>query len=301
MRGMHGILPAVITPLDERGQFHSPSFEQLLDRLFGAGCNGVYVCGQTGEGLLLPVEERKKAAEAAARCSPGGSQVIVHVGSHRTEEALALARHASRTGVLAVSSLPPIGPYSFAEIRAYYQALAAASDVPVLLYWFPEFCPAVSETDQILDLLAIPNVIGLKFTDFDLFRLSTLKKTGAVVFNGRDEILAAGLLMGADGGIGSFYNLVPEWFVELYLLARAGRWEEASRVQMRINSLIEVVLRFPLIPTLKRMLTWSGIECGGCVEPRLGLSESDESCLLGMLQERIEPQHLEQVLRVVPD
>lgn len=301
MTQLHGILPAVITPLNSRGEFHSPSFEKLLDRLYGAGCAGVYVCGQTGEGLLLPVEERKKAAEAAMRCAPGGSQVIVHVGSPRTEDALALARHASKIGVRAVSSLPPMGPYSFAEIRAYYQALAAASDVPVLLYWFPELCPAVSETDQILDLLAIPDVIGLKFTDFDLFRLSILKKTGAVVYNGRDEVLAAGLLMGADGGIGSFYNLVPEWFVELYGLARAGKWEEASCVQMRINSLIEVVLRFPLIPALKRMLAWSGIECGGCIEPRLGLSESEESCLLSMLQERIEPQHLEQALRAVPD
>jgi len=104
--------------------------------------------------------------------------VIVHVGSHRTADPVELARHASRIGATAVSALPPLGGYGFAEIRAYYQAIAEVSDVPVLVYFFPVLYPGVETADQALELCGVPNVAGLKYTDFDLYRLNLLKRRG---------------------------------------------------------------------------------------------------------------------------
>src|SRR5262245_16600276 len=124
---LHGILPAILTPLDSEGRFRSRSYEQLLERLYPTGIHGIYVAGQTGEGLLLPVEERKQLAEISVRNSPRDAQVIVHIGAYRTEDAVALTRHASKIGVTAVSSLPPVGSYSFAEVKEYYRTLAAAA------------------------------------------------------------------------------------------------------------------------------------------------------------------------------
>ncbi len=272
-----GIVPALVTTVDAEGRFVSRPFEQLLERVYAAGCDGVYVCGQTGEGLLLEAKQRRAAAEAAVRNSPAGKQVIVHVGAYRTAEAVELASHASQLGVAAISSLPPLGSnYSFAEIRGYYEAILAAADAPVLLYWFPELCPTITETEQILELLELPGVAGLKFTDFDLYRMALIKDSGAVVFNGRDEVLVAGLLMGADGGIGTFYNLTPELFVELYRLARSQQWAAARAVQARINELIRITLRFPALAAVKRMLEWSGIQCGPVLAPRRGLTPEEE-------------------------
>jgi dihydrodipicolinate synthase/N-acetylneuraminate lyase len=85
--------------------------------------------GQTGEGLLQPIEERKRVAEVAVKDSPAGKQVIIHTGAYRTADAVELTRPASRIGATAVSSLPPLGAYSFAEIREYYKALAAAFQI----------------------------------------------------------------------------------------------------------------------------------------------------------------------------
>jgi N-acetylneuraminate lyase len=276
---LHGILPAVVTPFDADGKFVPAVFERLLDRLYSAGVHGIYVCGQTGEGLLQPVEQRKRVAEVAVRCSPPGKQVIVHTGAFRTSDALELTKHASRLGVAAVSSLAPLGPYSFAEIRAYYQALAAISQVPLLVYFFPEVNPVISTPEQAFELCSIPNVAGLKFTDFDLFRMSGIKNSGAIVFNGRDEVLVAGLLMGADGGIGSFYNLVPELFVQVYELACANEWARARTVQERINELIRIVYHFPAFPAIKRILRWSGLDCGECIEPKRALQPTEEARL----------------------
>lgn len=281
---MEGILPALITPIAEEGGVAVKPLEKLLERLYGAGVHGVYVCGQTGEGLLQTVEMRKTAAEAAVRCAPRGASVIVHVGAYRPEDAWELARHAESTGATAISSLPPIGSYSFAEIRAYYGRLARTTGLPLLVYYFPELCPAIATRAQLDELLEIPGVVGLKYTDFNLYQLSRISLAGKLIFNGRDEVLAAGLLMGAHGGIGSFYNVVPELFLEVWNHARAGRWSEARQAQDRINELIEITLRFPMLPALKRMLEWAGIEAGPCLAPRREMTTEEESSLLYQLR-----------------
>lgn len=279
MHQLRGILPAVVTPADERGELNTSSFERLLERLYQAGCHGVYVCGQTGEGLQLSLPVRERAVEVALANTPADRIVIAHVGAAATADAVRLARHAAKAGAHAVSSLPPGSGYSFAEVRAYYQALAAASSVPVLVYYFPEFSAAIRTAEEVFELCSIPGVVGLKFTGFDLYRLSLIRRAGHVIFNGRDEVLAAGLLMGAHGGIGSFYNLVPELFSAVYEHAAAGRWAEARAVQDRINDLIRAVLAFPMLAAIKRLLTWSGIDCGHPVPPRRALTVDEEAAL----------------------
>lgn len=272
-------MPAAVTPLDDEGRLRERSYGELLERCYEAGCHGVYVCGQTGEGLQLPLRVRERAAEMAVEHTPNGLSVVVHVGASNTADAIRLARHAQNVGAHAVSSLPPGSAYSFAEVRSYYEAIAAASDLPVLVYYFPDFSAAIRTVEDVLTLCEIPNVVGLKFTDFDLYRLSLIQRAGHTILNGRDEVLAAGLLMGAHGGIGSFYNLVPELFVALYDAAREGRWAEARELQDRINDLIRAVLAFPMLAAIKRLLTWSGIECGFPVEPRRRLTAQEETAL----------------------
>ena len=285
MTSFQGILPAVSTPFDAEGRFRADSFERLLDRCYSAGVDGMYVCGQTGEGLQQSAAQRKLVAEVAVKASPKDKTVIVHIGAMNTAEAVDLAKHAARIGAHAVSALPPIGNYSFAEIKAYYAAIAAASDVPLLIYYFPAFAPSLNTLAQILELCAIPNIIGLKFTANDLFLLSEIKKSGATIFYGTDEMLVAGLIMGADGGIGSFYTVAPELFVQLSRQAQAGDWEQARQTQRPINELISIGLNFPVQPVVKSMLRRQGIECGNCLPPRRSLTVEEETRLDQMLAE----------------
>ncbi len=279
-----GILPAIITPIDNDEVFAPAAYKKLLASVYAAGVHGIYVCGQTGEGLMQSVSQRKLVAEESMKHSPAGRQVIVHVGAYNTRDAVELSRHASSIGVSAISSLPPLGPYSFPEIKAYYEAVASASEVPLLVYYFPEICPAIKTAEQILELCAIPNVTGLKFTDFDLYRMRLLKNSGAVIFNGRDEVLVAGLLMGADGGIGSFYNIIPELFVSLYDCAQKGDWMGARAKQDRINAIIQLTLNFPMMAALKQTLQWMGIDCGHCITPRQALSAGQTAELRRQLE-----------------
>ena len=284
MTNLHGILPAILTPLHEDETLHVQAFEKLIEHLYTEGVDGIYVCGNTGEGLLLPQEVREQATEIAVRSSPKGKQVIVHTGAHNAKDALRLTAHASRTGVAAVSALPPGAGYSFGEVKSYYEALAAASaNAPFLIYFFPSMAPPMS-MEQIEQLCDIPNVAGLKFTSFDFYTMRQLRLRGSVVFNGPDEMLAAGLLLGAHGGIGTTYNVMPKLFLELYQLARANRWPEAVAVQDRINRLIRILLSVPTIAACKQIMTWRGIPCGHAAGPRRHLTADEVTWLRTQLE-----------------
>lgn len=286
MQQLAGILPALVTPLDAAGNFNARACEQLLARLYAADVSGVYLCGSTGEGMLQTSAQRRAITEVAIANSPPGKGVIVHVGANTTAEAIELARHAARAGAHAVSSLPPlIGGYSFAEIKTYYEQLAAASDLPLLLYYFPEVAPALRAAEQVLELAHIPNVAGLKFTDYDLWTMSRVKGQGATIFYGRDEMLTAGLLFGADGGIGSFYNVIPQLFMNIWYEHLENHHDAALGWQQLVNEFIRITLRYPLFPALKTMLGWAGIDCGPCLAPRrAALTESEAAALRAELQ-----------------
>ena len=280
---VEGILPAVITPFTASGDVDCGALERLIGRLYDAGVDGLYVCGQTGEGLAQSVAMRKKALETALACSPKDRSVIAHIGAARMEDAIELARHASSKGVRAISSLPPAGTFSYEEIREYYRTLVDVSDVPLVLYYFPEVAPGL-RSEHVVELCSLPNMVGVKFSSFELHRIPEMNHANAFVLNGRDEVVAAGLLMGACGGIGSFYNLTPELFVHMWRTARRGAWTEARATQDRVNELIRIVLRFPMIPAIKKLLEWSGIPCGGALAPRRSLTAAEEAALRKDLQ-----------------
>ena len=279
-----GILPALVTPLLPDGGVNIAALEKLLERVYTAGVDGVYLCGSTGEGTLLEAAERRKIVETAVRNSPRGKQVIVHVGAWSLDVADCLARHAESVQASAVSSIRPAG-VNYADMLAWYRTLGSASSLPLLAYYFPDSTGERLTVDQLTEICQLPGVAGLKYTDYDLYTLSLLVRDGYPVFNGRDEVLAAGLLMGACGGIGSIYNLVPELFVEVRNLSAAGDWKAARALQDRINNLIRVLLRFPFLPSLKQVLSWEGIDCGSVVRPRAGLTPSQQSELRTSLAE----------------
>lgn len=279
MKQLQGIFPALVTPVDASGRFEAAPYQQLLERVYAAGVDGVYVCGQTGEGFQLSLGDRMAATECAVRCSPPDTSVIVHVGTPTTEDAVHLTRCAEAAGAHYVSSLPPVGNYSFAEVKEYYTAIASASRLPLLVYYFPSLSKAIQTTEQVLELCAIPNVAGLKYTDSDFYRLWAIRKSGAVAFVGSDEMLVSGLIANGSGGIGSTYNLIPGSYVELYRHVQAGRWEQARQAQDKINDFIRALLLYPIHPVIKQVLLWTGIHCGSCILPRRELTPEEQETL----------------------
>ncbi len=258
---LDGIYPAIVTPLTSDGKLATEVLARLLGRLLAAGVDGVYAAGSTGEGVRMPLPDREALVSCLMSHMPKDKKLLVHVGAARVEDAIRLAEHAAKAGAHAVSSLPPKA--EFPELRSYYRELAQHSPLPLIVYYFPEASPgAFQEPGELEEICTLPNVPAVKFTDFNLFLLQRITQLGKVVYNGRDEVLAAGLLMGARGGIGSTYNLVPEAYVALYRHTLRGEWEKARHLQQVLNELIATLIKYPFLPALKAALATLGFECG---------------------------------------
>lgn len=275
--GFEGIYPAIISPHRADGAFDVDAFERLIERFYGAGVHGLYVCGNTGEGYVMSAENRKLAVETAVRCSKDRGKVIAHVGAPAEGDAVALAAHAAAAGVDGISSLPPyVQGYRFEEILAYYQSVAGASDGrPVFVYYIPAVTHREFSLPEVDRLLEIEGVVGLKFTNHNLYLMDGILHSAHAphVFNGHDEILLAGLTMGAQGGIGGIYNLAPKEFTGIYNAVKAGDMTTGLKLQSQVNRLIRALLAHGLIPAIREVLRWQGIDCGDPLPPMRPLDE----------------------------
>ncbi len=265
-----GIIPAIVSPLNEDGSVKEKSLRKLINWQLDAGCKGFYICGGTGEGTVMKPEARKEMAEITVDEVKGRGSVISHIGAIDLRTAQDLARHASDAGVDAISSVPPFFyGYGEREIIQYYQALSDSSDVPMLMYASPLSGTAI-KTEMVEKMLGIRNMIGLKWTSYDYYEMRKIKELNGGdinVINGPDETLLCGLAMGADGGIGATYNPMPKVFVKIYESFMSGNIAEAQEAQFMANRVIKVLLRHGVLNGVKDMLEMLGFEVGYCTYP----------------------------------
>jgi len=256
-----GMYAAMLTPLTEDGRLNVPVAQKLLLHLTSLGLDGAYVAGTTGEGMRLSADTRKALLESLMEVLPDGKRIFVHVGTPDVRDAIMLAEHAATQRAHAVSSLPPA--VDSQKVMEYYKELAKHSPLPVIVYYFPKAAPLAFQTPQeLLDICDLPNVLGVKFTDFNLYLLNQLVKRGNLVFNGYDEILAPGLLMGAQGGIGTTYNLIGPLVLEIFRATKLGDWEKSRALQFEANAVLDVLFHYPFFPAVREAIRHMGFDCG---------------------------------------
>jgi len=230
---LKGIMPATASPCDENDRFDPDKYAEHMSWLYDQGVNGQYVCGATGEGFKMLIEERMQAAETAVEISrPRKGKVIVHVGTLTARDSVKLSEHAAKVRADAVSSIPPIF-CNQKQLVSYYTDIARAGELPVIVYHIPMLTGRNPTLDEMVELLDIPGVVGLKFTEWNLFFLKQLlmARPEIVVFSGFDEFLCPGLLYGAGGGIGTWYNIFPRTFVGIYQAVQKGDITRAMKLQ----------------------------------------------------------------------
>lgn len=291
-----GVMSALVSCIDEHEQVKEDAMRRLMDWHLKEGFTGFYLTGGTGEGPVLQKETRKHIAEIAKDAVGGRAKLIAHVGAIDLTTACELARHAGEIGLDAISSVPPFFfHYGEGEITDYYKALSDASGLPVLMYASP--LSGVSITWDMVDrLMDIPNMIGLKWTSYDYFtmhRIKSLRGGNINVINGPDECLLCGLAMGADGGIGATYNVMPKLFAQVYRGFRAGDMAAAQAAQFKANKLIELLIKFGVVCGIKDILAMIGYDCGYQVYPQKRFTDEERTAFHQALKEiRFEEEYL---------
>ena len=270
MESVKGIFAALVTPFDENNEINDKALEEIIKMNIDKGIDGFYVGGSTGEVFLLSFEERKHVLDVVCGTAKGKCKIISHIGCTSTDMAIELGKYAVKKQVDAISALPPTYyKFSFDEIFGYYNDISKSIDLPLLIYNFPAFSGVNLSIGQFKMLLENPKIAGLKSSSFDLFMLERLKSSfpDKAMLNGHDEVFLSSLIAGADGAIGSTFNIMVEKFLKIRSLYNDGRLDEAKTVQSKANKVIELLLDMGIIPGIKEILNCMNIKCGYCRRP----------------------------------
>ena len=258
-----GVYPAMVTPFDEHEELDEKRLRAVINFLIERKLEGLYVTGSTGESFLMSPEERKRVVEITVDEVKGRIPVIAHIGAIGTRTSIDLARHAERTGVDAISSVPPFyWSYSADQIYGYYADITASTSLPMLAYNVPM---AALGFDIIKRIASIDGLIGVKYTattHHEILRIKEEIGRDFVVFSGCDEMAMSGLSFGADGVIGSFYNSMPEIWLALRDAVARGDMVEAKRLQEIGNAVIFFSLARGGVSCIKRAMAWQGCDPG---------------------------------------
>lgn len=265
-----GVYSALVSPIDENGDLKKDVLCKLIDWQIEQGLQGFYITGATGEGCQMKKSTRMELVECSIKHINGRVPAVVHIAAANIEDAKEFAIQAKNAGATALSATPPpTTSYSEAELFEYYKELSEACDLPFLVY-AQKYFQQSSIVGFFEKLIELPNIAGLKYTRSSYYEMNLLTQLNCKdinVINGPDETLLCGLIMGADGGIGSTYNIMPKEFRQIYDAYTSGDIETAKAVQEKVNAVISVVLKYGVIPTVKYVLTMLGFEVGDTEKP----------------------------------
>ena len=275
-----GIFPAFYACYDAEGGINPEAVRALTRWFIEKGVKGVYVGGSSGECIYQSKEERKVVLENVMAEAKGKLTVIAHVDCNNTADSQELAAHAESLGVDAIASIPPIyfhlPPYAIAK---YWNDISdAAPNTDFIIYNIPQLAGVALNVPLLKEMLKNPRCIGVKNSSMPTQDIQMWRDEGAIVFNGPDEQLISGLVMGAVGGIGGTYGAMPELYVKLYECVKEGRLATALEIQ---NDCCRIIYKLcsghgNMYGMIKEVLRKMGCpDCGSVRAPLAELVESD--------------------------
>jgi 4-hydroxy-tetrahydrodipicolinate synthase len=198
MLSLGTVLTAIVTPFDASGQVNEESFVALMHHLAAHGSDGFVVCGTTGEAATLDDEEHLGLIELAMRERPAGASIVAGTGSNDTHHAIKLTERATELGVDATLSVTPYyNRPSPLGIQRHYEAIAKATDRPIVLYNIPARTGTNMPAELLARLAQIEHIEGVK--QANAAELGPID--GLAIYAGDDGSFARTLDFGGAGGI----------------------------------------------------------------------------------------------------
>ncbi|WP_130837408.1 dihydrodipicolinate synthase family protein [Lachnoclostridium sp. Marseille-P6806] len=280
-----GILPAFYACYDSGGNVSPEAVQKLTQYFIDKKVKGIYVNGSSGECIYLSVEERKRILENVMAVARGKLTVICHVACNNTRDSMELAAHAEACGVDAVAAIPPIYFHLPEHAMAQYwnDISSAAPDTDFVIYNIPQLAGVALTAPLFAKMRENPRVIGVKNSsmpvqDIQMFRQQAGEEY--IIFNGPDEQFISGRIIGAEGGIGGTYGVMPELFLRMDGLLAGGKLAEARELQYAANEVIYKMCSAHgnMYAVIKEILRINeALDLGGVRLPLAPLAEEDRA------------------------
>ena len=284
-----GVMPYLVTPVDDEGRVKSEVLGRLCSDLISKGVHGLTPLGSTGEFAYLDHAQRRRAVEVTIEAADGRVPVLPGVASTSTADAVAQARSyqaLGASGILAV--LEAYFPLKEPQVESYFRAIADAVDLPVVLYTNPNFQRADLSIDVIERLAAHRNIVALKDASTNTGRLlSIMRRCGDSldVFAASSHIPACVMMIGGKGWFAGPACLIPTESVALYNLCAAKQWTGALALQRSLWSLNEAFASYNLAACIKAGLELQGYSVGDPIQPQARLTEAERRHVASVLRE----------------
>jgi 4-hydroxy-tetrahydrodipicolinate synthase len=273
-----GVYVPLATPFGPDGEVNTAALERLIDWVIDNGASGLVPCGTTGESPTLSHEEHLGVIEMTVKFAAGRVPVIAGTGSNSTAEAVEMtiaADHAGADGFLMVT--PYYNRPSQAGIIAHFEAAAASTDKPIILYNIPKRTGTNMDPATIIHLSKVPNITGIKEASGDIDQImQVIQGTHEFsVLTGDDNLLFTLCALGGHGGICTSSHFLPGEWNRIVDLCKAQRLEEARALHYRMLPLAKAMFCEPNPAPLKAALQIVGIDCG---DPRLPMTPAGPAC-----------------------
>jgi 4-hydroxy-tetrahydrodipicolinate synthase len=268
---------ALVTPFDEKGRIDFRAIAKLVDWQIERGIDFLVPCGTTGESATLSGEERKAVTAAVVKATAGRVPVIAGAGGNHTAKAVFWARDAEAVGADGILSVSPMyNKPTPAGLVRHFEAIAEASELPIIAYNVPTRTGTDMDVDTILRIAEIPRIAGLKEASPNfgkVARLMTALPEDFVVFSGEDSTALALFALGGRGLISVASNEIPAEMSALCAAALSNEWVEARRLQRKYLPLMEMNFWESSPGPAKAALTAMG-RCGDTVRlPLVGVRD----------------------------
>lgn len=276
-----GVVVPMITPVTHAGNLDESAVDRLVDTLLAGRVNGIFVLGTTGEGAMVSSAQRQRLVERVVARVQSRALVYAGIGGLDTDDALT-GNKSLEAGADAVVARSPIAMPE-AELQGWFGSLLDRLNGPTILYNIPILTKVSIPLDVVSKLLGHPRFIGIKDSENNLERLTTLlqrcgNRPGFSVFVGVGKLMEQGLRLGADGIVPSVGNLIPSACQQLWECARREDWPGAAQQAARMNSVAAVYQAGrslgESLSALKGALSLRGV-CDGAMLPPLSPLTND--------------------------
>lgn len=285
-----GIIPAFYACYDAAGDISPAAVQAFTSHLIAKGVRGVYVGGSSGECIYQSLQERELVLEHVMKAAKGKLTVIAHVACNNTRDSQLLARHAEQMGVDAIAAIPPIYFHLPDHAIADYwnDICSSAPNTDFVIYNVPQLAGVTLTVPLLREMLKNPNVVAVKNSSMSVQDIQKFLHEGTcggrefLVFNGADEQLISGLVMGAEGGIGGTYGVMPELYLKLFSLFKQGSIDQARSLQYDVDEIVYTICsgRGHMYAVIKEVLRRrEGIDLGGVRAPLPNLAAKDEAVI----------------------
>ncbi len=275
---LKGIIPPIITPMNEDESVNYTELRNQVNRLIEGGVHGLFPFGTNGEGYILTADEKKKVLETVIETVDGRVPVYAGTGCISTKETIEMSRMAQSMGADVLSIITP----SFAlasqdELYEHYKKVAAEVELPIVLYNIPartgnSLAPATAGR-----LAKIENIIGAKDSSGNfnniLEYISATRGENFTVLSGNDTLIFWNLMAGGTGGIAGCANVFPHTMASIYNYFAAGDIEKAKEVNESIGPFRECFKYGNPNTVVKTAVAMLGYPVGKCRAPFNGVPE----------------------------